>query len=847
MTEKLNMAEAIRGIFTACDALLRHFRRHPGQGFFILIGMSLGIALLIGVTVVNDVARQSYKATQEALSRAIQFKLEPRYHRTHLTQQHYIELRRAGLDQSMPVVRGRLRLSDGSYLRLKGIDPMAYQPATKNNPEAKVQQEKKTKPAQFNLIKFVSPPYQILISESYARHKGLQAGDGFELATGEKLGPITLVEDRYNTGFAALVDITFAQQLLKLQQQLSYVALFQLDSAQQLWLENWLKDKPGLRLQETARASDASQLSQSFHLNLSAMGMLAFIVGLFISYNALHFSIMQRQLLVCRLRASGLSLTSIMLALAIELILWITLATITGTVIGVWLAKFLLPGVVLTLESLFRADITSTITFQWRWLWQALLLAIASGFMALGFPLLKLAKTPILLLQSRQHQVETGRGHIRQQTLTSLLLTFFCGALFLIPGSQLVSLILVACIMLAAALLLPGLLQLLLATIRRIINPQRSPLLDWILADASALLTRNNIALMAFLLALSANVGILTMVGSFRLTLTDYLQSRLNADIYLSLPSGQAEAITSWLKTRQDIRHITAYQYQRSRLNNYPGTVVALGNHPLNIATVKLQSGTADLWPAFFAGKSVLISESLAQKTATGIGDQLAVELDSRRLSLPVSGIYYDYGNPAGQVLIADTLLQRHAQPPIRGLRLYLHDKADLNGLLQALKEHFDLDDDNAVQQQKVFQLSLEMFEQTFQITYALNSLTLLVAAIGIFCALAAVGFAQQKQMATLKSLGLSQRQLLSSLLIQQLILAGATALLAIPVGLALSWLLIKQVNFYAFGWTMPMTLFYDSYLLMWVVGIAAIICSSLLPLWRLSRIPVMVAFREAI
>lgn len=836
------MADSVTELLAAGNALWRHFLRHPAQGLFILTGISLGVALLIGVIAINDVARHSYRTTEDALRNPIRFKLEPRSPQSHLPLAHYRTLRRAGLDQSLPVLQGRLLLADGSHLRLTGIDPLALRPAT----PAPVARTPRNWPAQFDLLAFIRPPYQLLMNSQYAQAAGLHTGDSLHLANGTSLGPIRLIAPQYSSGAAAVVDITYAQQLLQRSQQLSYIAFADLTPAQHRWLVQWLNTHPTLQLRALDNGHEASQLSESFHLNLAALGLLAFIVGLFIAYNALQFSVLQRQLLVCRLRAAGLSLRSVMLALLLECLVWIILATLIGTLLGVWLARFLLPDVAATLESLFRAEISVSVTFQGTWLWQALLLSTCSGLIALGLPLLHLARTPILLVQQRQHQSITGGRQIQRQAVAALALLSGAALLRLLPGTQSISLLQVACLMLASALLLPWLLQQLLYTLHRQINGQRYPLLHWLVADGRSLLTRSHIALMAFLLALSASIGILTMVGSFRIALTDYLQQRLNADLYLSLPAEQASAITAWLSTRPEIAYLGQYRYQRTSLNDYPGTVIALADHPLERASVTLHSSIDNLWPALFAGDAVLISESLAQKTATVIGDRLRFTLGDAPLSLPVAGIFYDYGNPAGQAFIADRLLRQHNPAPPSGLRLYLQPSADLAHLQQQLVATFTLAEDRLVPQRTVLQRAIALFEQTFQITAALNSLTLAVAAIGIFCALAAITFAHQQQMATLKSLGLSQRQLLGCLLGQQLLLAGLTALLAIPAGLALAWLLIKQVNVYAFGWTMPMQLFASHYLWMWLVGVSAIICSSLLPLWRLSRISVLVAFREA-
>ncbi|CAH2408876.1 hypothetical protein MES5069_740029 [Mesorhizobium escarrei] len=58
----------------------------------------------------------------------------------------------------------------------------------------------------------------------------------------------------------------------------------------------------------------------------------------------------------------------------------------------------------------------------------------------------------------------------------------------------------------------------------------RGPLAEWFWADTRQQLPGLSLALMALLLALAANVGVSTMVGSFRLTFSGWLDQRLASE-----------------------------------------------------------------------------------------------------------------------------------------------------------------------------------------------------------------------------------------------------------------------------------------------------------------------------
>ena len=87
----------------------------------------------------------------------------------------------------------------------------------------------------------------------------------------------------------------------------------------------------------------------------------------------------------------------------------------------------------------------------------------------------------------------------------------------------------------ASALWLPPLLGLALAGLTRLLR--RRPLAQWALADLQLQLPRLSLATMALLVALSANLGVSSMVGGFRLTFLEWLDQRLAAELYLRPPA----------------------------------------------------------------------------------------------------------------------------------------------------------------------------------------------------------------------------------------------------------------------------------------------------------------------
>ncbi|MFD2436004.1 ABC transporter permease [Modicisalibacter luteus] len=206
---------------------------------------------------------------------------------------------------------------------------------------------------------------------------------------------------------------------------------------------------------------------------------------------------------------------------------------------------------------------------------------------------------------------------------------------------------------------------------------------------------------------------------------------------------------------------------------------------------------------------------------------------------LTVAAIYPDYGNPRGEaVLSASHLTEKFAATP-GSLGVVLRPGSrDVAGLQAALRERFGLGGDAVVDQGAVKRTATEIFERTFAITQALNALTLAVAGLALLTTLLAQAGARRAQLAPLWALGVSRRQLIGLQLGQLVSAATGTAVLAIPLGIGLAWALVAVINVAAFGWRLPLHIFPSQIAMTIVLAIFVAALATLLPAWRLWRVP---------
>lgn len=203
-----------------------------------------------------------------------------------------------------------------------------------------------------------------------------------------------------------------------------------------------------------------------------------------------------------------------------------------------------------------------------------------------------------------------------------------------------------------------------------------------------------------------------------------------------------------------------------------------------------------------------------------------------------VQGVYGDYGNPVGQVIVTEAVFET-LYPGVPALQFGLRlPPDDVPELARALTDDFGLPQAQTVDQAEIKAASLAVFDRTFTVTGALNVLTLAVAGFAILMSLLTLAGMRLPQLAPVWALGLTRAALGRAEVLRALLLAALTACLALPLGLALAWVLLAVVNVEAFGWKLPMFLFPADYARLGLFACLAAILAALWPARKLARTP---------
>ena len=780
---------------TVFQALLSYWHRNPLQLFTLLAGLALATALWSGVQAINAEAKASYAAASATLGEGSFDQLSRRDGQP-MTQDAYVGLRRAGWLVS-PVIEGRL-----NGIRIVGLDPL-----TAPGDLTPVRTDSGA-----DISTFLSGDGQV-----FGQQAALAAlPDGLDKIASPDTAPGTVI-----------TDIRVAQRLLGRKDQIDRLIVTPVQPVGQRPLA---QIAPDLVRRVAQSGSDLGRLTDSFHLNLTAFGLLSFAVGLFIVNGAVGLAFEQRRPVVRTLRALGVPLRRLIVLMAAELAIMALIAGAIGVVLGYVIASALLPDVAATLQGLYGATVAGTLELRPSWWLSGLGIASGGTAIASAAAFWRLARLPLLSGGSPRAMTMAAIRSARLQAVAAVTLLVIALGLAISAQGLVAGFALLGAMLIGSALALPLLLDRGLALAERAAIDVRA---QWFWADTRQQLPGLSLALAALLLAMAANIGVSTMVGSFRQTFTGFLDQRLSSELYVTADdAAQADAIIDYVTPR--VRAVLPIMSAPTQIAGLPTEVFGARDNATYRDNWRFLQSQPVPWNAVASGKAILINEQLSRRSGLTLGD--SVPLGGR--SFTVAGVYGDYGNPIGQAIIAEpafTTLYPTAKPLRFGLRMSPHD---VEALVQALKSDLKLPPANMINQAGIKAFSLAIFDRTFTVTTALNVLTLSVAGFAILMSLLTLAALRVPQLAPVWAMGLTRAELGRLELLRAILLATLTAIAALPLGLALAWALLAIVNVAAFGWKLPMFLFPGNYLRLGGYALLAAALAAMWPAWRLARTP---------
>jgi len=829
----------------------RHFLRHPLQWLLAVLGVALGVAMVVSIDLATFSAHRAFELSMQALTGRYTHHIDGGA--AGLPESLFTRLRvEEGLRESAPSVEGYATLG-GATLRLVGFDLFA---------ERSLRSRFVGAARSDDATRLLTEPGAVMLSAVTAQRLGARPGATLDVAVDglpRSLPMVAYIEgggppDPALEGLL-LADIATAQELLGRVGLLDHIDLvLGGDPAEEQRVRALLPK--GATLESAAGRNTAiSRMTAAFELNLRAMSLLALLVGTFLIYNTMAFSVLQRRELLASLRILGATRGQLLREILAEAALLGLAGGALGLLLGALAARGLLAMVTRTINDLYFVLTVTEFTPDPLILLRGLATGLAAAVVAALGPALEASWAPPVAGRARSGAESAARQTLPWLAAAGALALLAAAGLLQADGTGLVSALFgVFLLLLGYGLLTPWLLLGLAGLAARLAGP--ASLARLAVRGVAASLSRAGLAVAALTLAVAVSVGVGTMIESFRGTVADWLGQILQADLYVAAPASAARHSPPLPAGLADkLAHIGGVASvgtgRRLFVASSAGESELLALDPPYPGPPGFRFKNADskaLWDAFPAMEAVFISEPYAQKHRLAVGDRLEFSTDNGPLALPVAGIFFDYRSDQGLVVIHRALYQRHwSDRAYTSAGLYLKPGADpaavrgeVERVLAGERQPLALRSNREIRA-----ASLETFERTFAITQVLRILAAGVAFIGILSALLAFQWERRRELAVLRAVGLTPAQAGRLALLQTGFMGLAAGLLAIPLGLAVAVALVRVINVRSFGWTMDLALSPPSLAAAVALSLLAALLAGLYPAWQAAKAQPAASLRE--
>ena len=814
-----------------------------GRSLYLLtiFGVALGVASFLSVQIINCSALATFRGALKAVGSDADLTIQSRI--LALDENIFPDvLSISGIVRAWPTYELDVAVKDsgGLLLDVVGVDLLAPVPWSWKGNRGKISQA---------LIQ----PGWIAITPQLARAQGWSVGDQLQVSCGPRQAQLfigALVDFTQTSALAstklAIMDISQAQGLLG-----------QPGKIHQIHVKSEHKDLSKLKarlesilgpsvqvLTPKQRENEAAGLLKAFRLNLTALSLISLLVGIFVVYTSSQSLLVRRRRELGVLRSLGATRSQVLALVLAEVSIVGALGVLLGVGLGYWVARTNMDTVSATLTQLYILKEIESLQVPLLLYVLAAIVGIGAALAGAIIPTLDLALSNPKSLLSIRVMHEKRMHLVFPLFMIGMAVLIAAGSWFwfLARDWQPAGFVLGVALLVALPFFTPILVRMITSL------PMVGFGIGFGFNSLATRLGTITFPVASLAIAVSMMIGVTLMTSSFRQTLGMWIQTSIQADIYVQSKSwrgrgdetGLGAELVSKLTSMEDILAV-------DRLRKFP---VFSGNQRIFLVGVEaslplgesrfplLEGNPRNTFRKLEEG-SVLVGETLAKKRNLGIGDSLPLSTPNGEVELNIAAIYYDYSPGQGLAVVdLDTMENLYGPGSIHSLALYLKPGRDNEEVLNRLKTQYMGQPVMFRSNLRLREEILEIFDETFAVTRLLQGMSLLIAVAGIILTLLILAREQTSELAVYRSIGAQRSQLFRFFLGKGLGLGVSGLALGLCGGIALAAILVFIINRAYFGWTIQ--IHWPWVLILIQVGtiLGATVLASLYPALRASSTP---------
>ena len=817
-------------VFKAIFLLVReHLRQRPIRTSLTILGVAIGVSAWLAIRLANEEVFRSFEASVETVvgEASIQVSGEE----AKLDERLLLSIRRhPAVLSAHPVLKIFSSAKDGTSqdrdLLILGLDVLEFANEDGVN-FSDLEQENAN-------LEFLLARDTTFLGHGLAMKMGWSVGDTVDIRVGERQFQIMIRglvtpsrPNRRRLDNIAIMDIAAAQALFGYEGKVDQINLvLSKNYAVSQVLEDLKEALPSTTTlaRTSQRTQQVDAMVKVFQFNLTMLSTVGLLVGLFLVYNAISFSVVQHRREIGILRAIGMSRVQISLVFMFEATAVGLLGGFVGCGLGFFMAQVLTSLVSQSATDLYGAVTVETVPMSLDMILEGSGLGLGVALIGALRPCLEASGTmPTRALAPGDYEVVTTKhgGYWAWIAGGLFLVAGIMSALQPIQGVPLFGYAAVFLLLLGCTLLGP----LLLRSLQWFATSGSGG--EWNVASSLAVeqLVRNpgrsSVTLSALVIGLAIMVGVGAMIQSFRYTVELWIDQTMMADVIVAPTqwwegndSDKEVASLSFeaLKATQTIPGVMAVDPYREVQAVAQGTQVVLVSRDIHLHAERsrylFEAGdSTTILNQMITQRGVIVSEVLGERLGLQRGRVMTLATPQGLEEFTVLGRFYDYATDGGKVVMDQSVYQKlWSDRASSVLAVYLESGAQLAQVRSRIEELIGARQPvTTISNSELRAEILEIFDRTFRVTYVLELIALCIAVLGIVNTLITAILERQREMATLRALGASSTQIQKLVFWESGYLASLGAILGVFGGLMLSVLLVKVINKQSFGWTIQL------------------------------------------
>lgn len=832
---------------------LRHLADHPLRSFLTILGVSVGVSTMVGVTAINGAVMDAFRSTIDTIAGKADLSISGGVSGFDEAQLEKVKavpgvLHTSGAMTAVAAVQGmpgeRLfvmgvdLLDDGYFRDLKGID--------------------KDVGGLADDLEFLNSTDRMMVSERFAREHGLKTGDTFALSTAQGVQPFTIHGLLQETGpikaFGGSVGVMFlgsAQAAFGRDRSLDRIDLALAPGADVATVKALLEAALGPAFEidrPSRRGQSVEKMVRSFQLGLNLGSGVALLVGVFLVYNTVAIGVIQRRREIGTLRALGATRLRIRALFTLEAGVIGLFGTGLGIPLGVLVARLAIAHVSEAISSIYIQVNAKDVTVG------ALEMALGAGLGIFGsmFAALRpaIVASAVAPVEALRRDIAAGADMAKVASWPTFLgLTLFAlvwpcsllpppmenlplggylGMFFCLMGATLLSPLVLRA--LQRAYQGPGQAVFGIAGRLAADNFSRAPV-------------RTAVPVSALAIGVAMTVCIAGFVGSFQASSEKWIDQSVPADLFVTSSAKVAGIQNTPMQPElaDALTHVEGVS-NANRIRLYAHDVLGL-----RVFIVSLDPEVYSLRgkPTILAGSLpteaqraqgyVTISENLARRRDLKPGSTFPVSSPTGLLTYTVAAVITDYSSDQGAIFVDRRYFTAQFHDAlVDTVHLYVDDLSRLESVRQAITAQYGAKYDLYVlSNAELRKEAYDLVGNAFSVTYAMELVAVVLALLGVINTLLAAVLDRTREIGLLRAIGADKRHVLKLFTGEAAFIGLTGSAIGVLVGIALGILVTKVVGVQATGWNFP-------YLVPWKLalqmGAGATVCAILAGLYPARR-----------